>query len=219
MFINSIYEAGRVLFIHIARIILILLLYFYSRDILSPGDIYTCMAISLTIKETRKKLDPYYVTGFSDGEACFYVCITKSKTYKIGWQVQACFSFGLGKRDRALLGEIQSYFGGVGKIKPQGQTGYQYMVRSLRDLTDVVIPHFDKYPLLSQKQVDFELFKRVVDLMNRLEHLNPAGLQQIINIKALMNLGLSDELKKAFPNTNKSGKRPELLFNPIQDPN
>jgi hypothetical protein len=31
------------------------------------------------------------------------------------------------------------------------------------------------------------LFKQVIDLVNRQEHLNPAGLQKIVNIKALMN--------------------------------
>ena len=37
--------------------------------------------------------------------------------------------------------------------------------------------------------------------MNRKEHLTNEGLQKIVNIRATINLGLSDELKKAFPNT------------------
>ena len=31
------------------------------------------------------------------------------------------------------------------------------------------------------------------------EHLNPEGLQKIVNIRASINLGLSDKLKEAFP--------------------
>jgi len=33
-----------------------------------------------------------------------------------------------------------------------------YSVQSLKDLTEVIIPHFIKYPLLTQKQADFCLF-------------------------------------------------------------
>jgi hypothetical protein len=32
------------------------------------------------------------------------------------------------------------------------------------------------------------------------EHLSSEGLQQIINLKAIMNKGISDELKINFPN-------------------
>lgn len=56
-----------------------------------------------------------------------------------------------------------------------------------------------KYPLLTSKQVDFELLKKVVDLMNQKEHLTIEGIQKIVSIKASMNLGLSEELLVAFP--------------------
>jgi hypothetical protein len=41
----------------------------------------------------------------------------------------------------------------------------------------------------------------VVELMIQKKHVTLEGLQQIINIKASMNLGLSDALKSAFPYT------------------
>ena len=39
------------------------------------------------------------------------------------------------------------------------------------------------------------LFKEVVNLMNRDEHLTIEGLQKIVAIRAAINRGLSDELK------------------------
>jgi hypothetical protein len=39
----------------------------------------------------------------------------------------------------------------------------------------------------------------VVDLMNRREHLTMEGLQKIVSIKAVLNKGLLDNLKVAFP--------------------
>lgn len=72
---------------------------------------------------------------------------------------------------------------------------------STKDLMNVIVPHFIKYPLLTQKRADFELFRMIVELLNKKEHLTPEGLQQIVNIRASINLGLSDVLKAAFPNT------------------
>lgn len=55
------------------------------------------------------------------------------------------------------------------------------------------------YPLLTQKSVDFFLFKQIIDLINNKAHLTVEGLNQIVNLKASMNLGLSDKLKLEFP--------------------
>lgn len=53
--------------------------------------------------------------------------------------------------------------------------------------------------------------------MSRKEHLTMDGLQKIINIRSSMNLGLSDKLKAAFPQTSPV-LRPEVTFNEITDP-
>jgi hypothetical protein len=62
----------------------------------------------------------------------------------------------------------------------------------------VIIPHFDKYPLLTQKQADLLLFKPAVDLINDGEHLTPEGIIKIVSIKASINNGLSGDLNQAF---------------------
>ena len=73
-----------------------------------------------------------------------------------------------------------------------------YQIRSLKDLK-IIIDHFYKYPLITQKRADFELSKQVYYLMLRGEHLTQAGLRQIVEIKASTNRGLSCELQTAFP--------------------
>jgi len=83
----------------------------------------------------------------------------------------------------------------------------------------VLIEHLDKYPLLTKKQADYVLFKRVVKLMEGKEHLTLDGLQEVINIKASMNKGgLSDGLKTVFPDT-KPVQRPDVELGSISDPN
>jgi hypothetical protein len=52
--------------------------------------------------------------------------------------------------------------------------------------------------LLTQKAADYLLFKQGVKLFNNKAHLTVEGLNQLVNIKASMNLGLSDILKSEF---------------------
>lgn len=96
--------------------------------------------------------------------------------------------------------EIQRSFGGVGKIAKAGKhrDSYSFVVSSRKQITTVILPHFDTYPLISQKKADYELFKRIIETMNNQEHLTDLGLQKIINLRASLNLGLSEGLKLAY---------------------
>lgn len=163
-------------------------------------------------------LDPYYITGFSDGESTFIVSLTKDNEYKTGWRVGLAFAIGLHEKDVMLLEHIKSKLK-VGSIRfSKSNKCAFYSVQSVKDISNVIIPHFDKYPLLTQKRADFELFKSAVDLINRKVHRTPEGLQEIVNIRASMNDGLSDKLKAVFPNT-KPVPRPVFKTTGISDPN
>ena len=98
--------------------------------------------------------------------------------------------------------QIKTYFGGVGKIDIAGKDrdSFSYTISSRKLITEVVLPHFDQYSLITNKKADYELFKRIIEMMNRGEHVTEVGLQNIINIRASLNKGLSPSLKDAFPN-------------------
>jgi hypothetical protein len=99
------------------------------------------------------------------------------------------FKIELHGKDLPLLKQIQSFFG-VGSINVRKKNNQViFTVSSLKDLINVIIPHFDKYPLITQKRADFELFKKVVALMNNKKHLTEDGLLKIVAIRASMNLG------------------------------
>ena len=92
------------------------------------------------------------------------------------------------------------FFGGVGKISKLGAESVQFRVYALEDLK-VILHHFYKYPLLTNKQSDYLLFKEVVNLMQEGKHLTLEGLNKIVSIKAVLNnRELSDNLKLALPN-------------------
>lgn len=120
-------------------------------------------------------------------------------------------------KDKALLECIQSNWGGVGGFSKGNSNTMQYRVGSLSQLIQTVIPHFNKYPLLTKKRADFLLFKSAVEMINRKEHLTPEGLQKIVNIKASMNNGLSDQLKNALSSTPVT--RPVFEVTGISDAN
>ena len=91
----------------------------------------------------------------------------------------------------------------MGRISSHGLNTLVFRVNSLKDNLTAIIPHFDKYPLITQKHSDYLLFRDVVMMMSRGEHLTAKGIQTIVNIRASLNLGLTEALKEAFPmNTN-----------------
>lgn len=142
-------------------------------------------------------LSPFFVTGFTDAEGCFHIGINKHNRFKQGYSVEAVFKIHLHQRDLALLNMIQSYFG-VGNIYKLAKGSIQYQVSSVKEL-GVIIDHFDKYPLLTNKQEDYLLFVEAFNLIKNKEHLTVEGLNKILSIKASMNKGLSLQLKAAFP--------------------
>jgi len=142
-------------------------------------------------------LYPWFVTGFVDAEGCFTIGLTKSEQYRSGYQVTAIFKISLHRKDYDLLCQIRDYFG-VGVITKHGETTIQYFVRSIKDL-NVILSHFEAYPLIGQKWADYILFKQAIVLIKNKEHLTKQGLKKILSLKASINLGLSDELQLVFP--------------------
>ena len=143
-------------------------------------------------------LNPDYITGFVDGEGCFSISIFKDSRRITGWQVKPIFSISLHNKDIKLLEAIQRTLN-VGKIYKHGTDSRQYRVSSLSNL-QVIIQHFDKYPLITQKQADYILFKEAVNLIINKEHLSLTGLLKFVGLKATINWGLSEKFKETFPN-------------------
>lgn len=59
------------------------------------------------------------------------------------------------KIDKELLTQIKSYLG-VGEIRQRDKNAYVYSVASLKEL-EVIIHHFDQFPLITPKYADFKL--------------------------------------------------------------
>jgi len=130
------------------------------------------------------------------------VTILKNTKYKTGWNVQARVQLKMHEKDRALIQSIQEFFGQIGYLsKVNNRLSVEFRVSRLKDLVDVILPHFDNYPLITKKHSDYLLFKQIVLLMLNKEHNSLQGIQKAVNIRASLNSGLSNDLKQAFPET------------------
>jgi len=58
----------------------------------------------------------------------------------------------------------------------------------------IIIDHFDKFPLITNKLKDYKLFKLAYILFVKKEQLSIEGIKKLVSIKSEMNLGLSLEL-------------------------
>jgi hypothetical protein len=162
-------------------------------------------------------LNPNYVTGFTDGEGCFFVGIYSNSKHKTNYRIKSTFQIGVHKKDLALLEQIKLFFG-VGNITKLGAESVQFRISGLEDL-NIIINHFDNYPLLTRKLFDYLLFKKVLNLMKQEKHLTLEGLNRIVSIKATLNRGiLSEKLSLAFPDLEPALK-PEIKDRKIQDLN
>lgn len=114
--------------------------------------------------------------------------VSPSSVNKWGWKIQARFQIKLNGRDLSVLKRIHNFFG-VGTITVP-QTDAVFTVTSVKDLVNVILLHFEAYPLLTQKFAGFSLFKRVVLMLEAKEHSSLEGIIKIIGLKSAINLGL-----------------------------
>ena len=91
---------------------------------------------------------------------------------------------------------------GIGIVGERDDRNLAYFsVQSARAIANVIIPHFYKYPLITQKRGDYLLFRQAVYLLldGGQARSSFKGISQIISIKGVpMNKGLSDVLKIHF---------------------
>ncbi len=128
-----------------------------------------------------------YLSGYADGEGCFCVSFSKSRRHSLGWEIRPSFSVSQ-NRDRAEILDMFKRELGCGSIRPdRSDNTLKYETRSIKELVEQVIPHFEETPLLSGKNRDFENFADICKLMCQRRHLIKEGFNQIVDLAFDMN--------------------------------
>ena len=128
-----------------------------------------------------------YISGYADGEGCFTVSIAPRASLLVGWEVRPSFSVSQNGDRAEVLQLIEATFG-CGAIRPdRSDRTLKWETRRLEDLLDRVIPHFERFPLLSGKRYDFERFAAICRLMADRAHRSRDGLIEIVELARTMN--------------------------------
>ena len=138
--------------------------------------------------QQERPLDPWFITGWFDGEGCFSVSVHRHPSARFGWIVDPVVQTYQHKDSENILKRIGDYFR-TGRIRPKGPNSnvLTFSIESRRTIQEKVFPHFRKYPLQSRKAQDFELFQQVVEALERKEHKTIEGLSSIIKLAFKMN--------------------------------
>lgn len=134
-----------------------------------------------------ERLNPHWIVGFIDGEGCFSVSFSKREKFRLGLEVRASFSVSQKSHSRSVLDQICTELG-CGSVRYSAKDDtWKYETRDIRDITEKIIPFFQKYPLLTNKRNDFALFVEICNLIRTNHHLSRDGLIDIINLATQMN--------------------------------
>ena len=107
-----------------------------------------------------------WLVGFTDGDGSF----TLSKSNK-RWQL--IFKISQNKYNLRILNYIKSQLG-IGKITQEKKSNMvNFIITKLDHIGKYIIPIFDKYPLLTTKQFNYERFKKAYYILinNKLSNL------------------------------------------------
>jgi hypothetical protein len=119
-------------------------------------------------------LNPFWVTGFIDGECCFHVSVTPLARMKLGYQVQLQFSITQGIRDKALMEQLITFFG-CGYVNLDGPNKVQYRIQDQKDLADHLFLFLDQYPLHTQRDWTIRILSEFMAGRNEVSILHQQG--------------------------------------------
>ena len=128
-----------------------------------------------------------YISGYVDGEGCFTISFSKRDKMNTGWEVKPSFSVSQNEDRSQVLKIMQQYFGCCTLRRDYHDKTLKLETRQIKNLTEKIIPHFQRFPLLSAKQHDFELFAQVCKLVEARKHVTKPGLKKIVNLAFQMN--------------------------------
>lgn len=160
--------------------------------------------LKLKYENPSSVLNPFWVTGFSDANGCFSINIqvtmpgTDKNPKKTKKFITSIFKIALDLKDIDILYSQRSYFK-IGQISIHKYEA-RLEILGFKNAIEYIIPHFDKYPQITQKQADYIQWKNIVMLQNSKQHLSDAGFLQCISYKASLNKGQNETLKTQYPN-------------------
>lgn len=131
---------------------------------------------------STEPLNPYWVSGFSEGDASFFVSISEKSNY-----VRMFYSIKLNNRETPLIVKIQEFFKGMGFITHDKDNMVRYTLASIKIINETIIPIFDTHRFSGNKLSNYLIWKEILRLVNSKAHLTVEGLDKIRDLKSTLN--------------------------------
>jgi hypothetical protein len=167
---------------------------FFYLPITSNTELLTLSMSSLLILNSKDEkvntidepkipgnISPWFLTGFTEGDACFCVSIRSSGG------ITAIYSIGLNEREHPLLIKIQSFFGTGNINKTPNNRAVYFTITAIAYLNSIIVKHFDSYPLVGAKQSNYLIWREIVSIMSVKVHRTPEGKIKIKSLTEKLN--------------------------------
>jgi hypothetical protein len=135
-------------------------------------------------------LNGHWVSGFITADGSFTLGYTEDSDRRFNAKLIPMFKVTQHNKDLLILERIKNVFN-VGTIYTKRIYYAELQIFRIKQLTDIVIPFFDTYPLLGAKALDFIDFKTGMIIISSGEHLTQSGLNRLKTIYKGMNSGRS----------------------------
>jgi LAGLIDADG endonuclease len=153
---------------------------------------YSSKSRASIIRRPQNCFDPgfqSYLSGYVDGEGCFTVSVSKRSKMITGWELRPSFSVSQNQDRAEMLYQMAEYFA-CGTIRPdRSDRTLKYEVRSLEDIVNRIIPHFDEFPILSNKRRSYQAFRSICLEMVSGNHLSMDRIQSMLVRAEAINQG------------------------------
>jgi hypothetical protein len=126
-----------------------------------------------------------FLSGFALGEASFMLVCRRRSDYGRGWKISAAFN--VSQKDRVPLELFRDTLG-CGSIRRAGNGGWYWEVNRLSEIRALVVPFFERFPLVGKKAEDFARFSGAVALLSK-GVLSDSDYAAVLELRVEMNGG------------------------------
>lgn len=151
----------------------------------------------------NQNLMPWQVTGLTDGEGSFVYALSNTGQGLTGYKISLEFKVTQKTHSEGVLYELKDYFGCGSVVVDNRKTDTKkFHINSLNHILEKVIPHFEEFPCLTSKALNYKDWKKISLIMSTKDHLTISGIEEIKKIVSIMNKNRSFDDKynhcKAF---------------------
>ena len=143
-------------------------------------------------------MNPFYISGLTQADGSFFVLFEKRKKKtsasksadpaisahsRAKLRIKPTFTITLDLCSKSALEAVRNFFCGIGRVDENRQRhSVEFVVTSIPQLWQKIVPHFLKYPLYGDKKESFSIFMQVVQALWEKKHCDNQELARLVKL-------------------------------------